>query len=69
MAYQRKANRERGIRASLGRGLMTDAHTFCAVVNFICFLGFVATILVITARAPNGGHGSKRRHFAAAFAT
>jgi hypothetical protein len=42
---------------------MTDAHIFCAALNFICFLGFVTVILVIISAKPGGGHGAKRRGY------
>jgi hypothetical protein len=43
---------------------MTDAHSVCAVLNFICFLGFVTAILVITSDAPDSGHRTRRRGYA-----
>jgi hypothetical protein len=43
---------------------MTHAHSVCAVLNFIGFLGFVTAILVITSAAPGGGHGARRRGYA-----
>jgi hypothetical protein len=43
---------------------MTAAHSVCAALNFIGFMGFVTAILVITSSAPDGGHGAKRRGYA-----
>jgi hypothetical protein len=43
---------------------MTAAHFACAAVNFVCFLGFVTAILIITSHAPDGGRGAKRRGYA-----
>jgi hypothetical protein len=43
---------------------MTAAHSVCAALNFICFMGFVTAVLVITSIAPDGGHGAKRRDYA-----
>jgi hypothetical protein len=41
---------------------MIDTHFACAAMNFIGFMGFVTAILVITADAPHGGHGARRRY-------
>jgi hypothetical protein len=41
--------------------MMIHGHSVCAVLNFICFMGFVTAILVITSGASNGGHGVRRR--------
>jgi hypothetical protein len=38
---------------------MDNVHDYCAAINFVCFLIFLASVLVMTS-LPGGGHRAHR---------